>query len=165
MNYLSHIVQSTSHIAVTMQDTYGRNFTRCLAPGADISAEPPEVQAAAAETWTPEVIAAYQARLAELEPPAKTLGEIAADMEKALEHYTDTVANNGPRRYRSAESCVSYADDPDPAVAAEAAAFTAWRSAFWAAADQMKADVLAGLRPIPTLAEAIAELPQIQWPA
>jgi hypothetical protein len=101
-------------------------------------------------------------------PPTITLEQIAAEYEHALEQHTDAVAIAGPGggliTFRSAESAVSYADDPDPDVAAAVQAFKTWRSEFWRAATLIKSDVLAGLRPVPTLAEAIAELPQIQWP-
>ena len=39
------------------------NHRRTIAPIDDISTEPPEVQTACAEAWTPEVIEAYQAHL------------------------------------------------------------------------------------------------------
>ena len=39
------------------------NHRRTLSPGSDISTEPPEVQAACEEAWTPEVVEAYQAHL------------------------------------------------------------------------------------------------------
>lgn len=43
-------------------------------PGSDISEQPANVQAIAAAAWTPEVIAAYQAKQAEL--AAKTPGAV-----------------------------------------------------------------------------------------
>ena len=44
----------------------GRSYQRhCLAPGEDTSQEEPETQAVAAAVWTPEVVAEYEAELAE----------------------------------------------------------------------------------------------------
>ena len=52
----------------------GRQYHRhCLCPGADVSGEVQRVQAIAAATWTPEVIAAYEASL----PPA--VEDVAAE--------------------------------------------------------------------------------------
>lgn len=44
--------------------TYHRNV---VVPGQDVSDQPAEVQAIAAALWTPEVIAAYEASVAEVE--------------------------------------------------------------------------------------------------
>lgn len=134
-----------------------RDIVIHLSDGAGIPADPTNTDYAAYLEWladgnTPEPA----------DPP--TPEQIALEMELALERYTDQVAQSGPRRYRSAESCVGYVGDADPAVDVEARAYKLWRSAFWAEADVMKADVLAGLRPIPTLEEVIAELPQMAWP-
>ena len=42
----------------------GRQYHRhCLMPGADVTNEVQRVQAVAAATWTPEVVAAYEASL------------------------------------------------------------------------------------------------------
>ena len=44
----------------------GRSYHRhCLTPGQDVSQEEPETQAVAAAVWIPEVIAAYNASIAE----------------------------------------------------------------------------------------------------
>lgn len=94
------------------------------------------------------------------------VAELAAQqlsaMESRLEAYTDTVARQ--RRYRSAESCVSYVGDAAPQIDAEAIAFKAWRSAFWVQAGIVETDVIAGTRTAPTFDELIAELPQMVWP-
>jgi hypothetical protein len=43
-----------------------RNFSRwVLSPGDDVSAQDPKVKAIATAVWTPEVISAYQAQLAQ----------------------------------------------------------------------------------------------------
>nr|WP_245454062.1 hypothetical protein [Aquabacter cavernae] len=68
------------------------------------------------------------------------------------------------RRYDSAQTAVSYRDDPNPQFAAEGEALFAWRSAVWTAALAILAEVEAGVRPIPSDAELIAELPAMVWP-
>ena len=46
----------------------GRTYHRhCLTPGADVTNEVQRVQAVAAATWTPEVVSAYEARVAAAE--------------------------------------------------------------------------------------------------
>lgn len=43
-----------------------RNFSRwVLSPGDDVSAQDPKIKAIATTVWTPEVISAYQAQLAQ----------------------------------------------------------------------------------------------------
>lgn len=49
----------------------GRTYHRhCKNPGEDMTDECPEMQAVAAALWTPEVIAAYQASIADQQLPA-----------------------------------------------------------------------------------------------
>jgi len=59
----------------------GRTYHRaCLMPGADVTAEPAEVQAVSAAVWTPAVVAAYEAQVAEAEAArAQTEGVGTAD--------------------------------------------------------------------------------------
>ena len=46
----------------------GRTYHRaCYMPGADVTAEPKEVQDVAAAAWTPSVVAAYEAEVAKAE--------------------------------------------------------------------------------------------------
>ena len=46
----------------------GRTYHRaCYMPGADVTAEPKEVQDVAAAAWTPSVVAAYKAEVAKAE--------------------------------------------------------------------------------------------------
>ncbi|QRM43974.1 hypothetical protein [Rhizobium sp. BG4] len=80
----------------------------------------------------------------------------------AIQQLLDTTA--GERRYDSIQSGISYRDDENPKFAAEAAALFAWRSAVWTYADAELAKVETGERPVPTIAEFLAELPSIDWP-
>lgn len=69
------------------------------------------------------------------------------------------------RRYDSAVSIATYVGSTNPAWAAEAAAFVAWRDAVWAYAYIELDRVMGGQRPQPTVSELIAELPALTWPA
>jgi hypothetical protein len=81
--------------------------------------------------------------------------------ESVSRHLDSTVAG---RMYKSMESAVSWADDPDPVFAAEGAACKAWRSAVWAHCRLMRDEVLAGARLLPSSDELIAGLPPMVWP-
>ncbi|MFA6139172.1 MAG: hypothetical protein WC684_00480 [Hyphomicrobium sp.] len=102
-------------------------------------------------------------------------GEIGVDAPKAAAIYRQTYgalidrhinATAHAKGYDSAVSLVSYRfDAAQPAWAAEAEAFFAWRSQVWAYAIGQLASVMAGEQPQPTADELMAELPPIAWPA
>lgn len=91
-------------------------------------------------------------------PPAPTL----ADFQAAIDGHVDAVA--GARNYSSGTSCASYAASTVPQWQAEAAAFIAWRDAVWAHAYAELDKVENGQRPVPAVADFVAELPAIVWP-
>lgn len=84
----------------------------------------------------------------------------AATFIAAINAHLDAVV--GERGYSSILSAASY--DGDPLFGAEGAAAKVWRSAVWAYAYAEMAKVTAGQRPMPTVAELLAELPAIDWP-
>jgi hypothetical protein len=52
------------------EEEVARKYHRwCFAPKSDVSFMPANVQAIAAAAWTPEVVAAYQAQIAQSAPP------------------------------------------------------------------------------------------------
>lgn len=63
-------IGSIIHVAIEQDGVIVSRTT--IAPGDDYSSQPPEVQAACAKVHTPDVVAAYQAKIAEyqLPPPA-----------------------------------------------------------------------------------------------
>jgi hypothetical protein len=85
------------------------------------------------------------------------------DYAAAIQTHVDQVAT--VRGYNDGVHLASYAASTVPAWAAEAAAFTAWRDAVWAYAYAQFAAVQAEQRAQPTVAELVAELPDITWPA
>jgi hypothetical protein len=77
-------------------------------------------------------------------------------------HLDDSARTRG---YDGILSLCSYAASAHPKFAAEARAGVAWRDAVWAKGYEIQAAVLAGTRPMPTIAEVMAELPALEWPA
>lgn len=86
-----------------------------------------------------------------------------ADYQKAVEAHVESVA--AQRGYASAASCAGYVNSSVPGWAEEAAAFVAWRDAVWMHVFAQLALVQSGERTQPTVADLIAELPAISWPA
>lgn len=68
------------------------------------------------------------------------------------------------RRYDTAVSIATYVGSTNPQWAAEATAFVAWRDAVWEYAYAELDKVMGGLRPQPSVAEFLTELPQLVWP-
>jgi hypothetical protein len=85
-----------------------------------------------------------------------------ADYARAIQSHLDSVARE--RGYDSVFTAATYAGSRNPQWAAEAAALIAWRDAVWAHAYAELATVQAGQRAQPTIAEIVAELPEMTWP-
>lgn len=85
------------------------------------------------------------------------------DYRLAIQSHVDATAQ--ARSYDSGITCASYLGSTNPAWAAEAAAFVAWRDAVWGYAYTELAKVESGARPQPSVAEIVVELPAIVWPA
>lgn len=84
-------------------------------------------------------------------------------IEKAIQRKMDEVAKE--RGYDSLLSACSYASAPDGDVFKdEGMAFVAWRSATWQLAIQTQARVTAGEIPMPTVEQAIADMPALVLP-
>lgn len=85
-----------------------------------------------------------------------------ADYQAAVEALVEGTAQ--ARSYASAVSCASYLNSTILPWAAEAAAFVAWRDAVWVAVYAELEEVQAGA-PAPSVAELVAGLPAMVWPA
>jgi hypothetical protein len=83
------------------------------------------------------------------------------DYKAAIERLLDTWAQD--RRYDNAVSLATYVGSTNPAWAAEAAAFVAWRDSVWTYAYAELEKVTAGQRPQPLVAAFIADLPGLAW--
>lgn len=81
----------------------------------------------------------------------------------AIQKHVDETAQ--ARRYDSGNSLASYVASTNDAWAAEAQAFVAWRDAVWVHAYAELDKVMAGERTVPEVADLMAELPAIDWPA
>jgi hypothetical protein len=92
----------------------------------------------------------------ELNPP-ETPEQIIARLECALDKQLDEVAKE--YRYESIRTMVTYATSEHPTFGNEGRGAVAYRDAVYAYGIQCISDVQAELRPIPTEAELIAELP------
>ena len=67
------------------------------------------------------------------------------------------------RGYDGILSACTYATSDIPKFAAEAQTCVNLRDATWAACYQIMADVQAGRRALPTVEQAMSELPQLEW--
>lgn len=132
----------------------GSDIPVALAPIEACTAEDrAAIEAKAAEVWTPERLAFWAARKA---PPAPTV----ADFTRAIQMHLDAAAV--AKGYDNIFTMVTYAGESAvPQFQNEARAYRAWRSLLWAAAAEILADVQAQIRPVPTIAELIADLPAV----
>jgi hypothetical protein len=86
--------------------------------------------------------------------------DIAAEVQRRLEAWAQQ------REYDGIVSLCSYAGDPDPTLNAEGTLGVSMRSATWVAMKRIRAEVMAGVRPMPqTIADIEADLPVLVWPA
>jgi hypothetical protein len=123
------------------------------------TADPNDVEPLGAE-----VFAAAQGQAAPYVPVPPSPADLIDTYRRAVQAHVDATAQ--ARGYDSGVSAASYAGDPNPAWAAEAAAFIAWRSAVWVVVFDMLADVQAGQMAPPSSPDAlIATLPAMVWPA
>lgn len=95
------------------------------------------------------------------DPPPPTTDELVARYTAELEAYYDSKAKE--RRYDSRLTCTLRAGYPGP-FQTEGVAFAVWMDNCNVLGYAIMSDVLAGERPMPTVAELIAELPELVWP-
>lgn len=88
-------------------------------------------------------------------------------LESVIDDYIDSVAASKGygKVYKdgATEACMKYAAFTNK-YQAEAIAFGNWIVAVWDVVYQVKADVLANIRPVPTSQQLISELPVMVWP-
>lgn len=96
-------------------------------------------------------------------PPAKTPGEIQAEIVAATQDRLDAFART--RNYDDIKSACTYVGCSVPKFGSEGAYCRDARAETWAVLYAMLAEVEAGTRPMPTgFAEVEAELPILAWP-
>lgn len=108
--------------------------------------------------WTPNPATIITATQKE----AAAQASVVEQFRSAIQAHVDATARD--RSYDSGNSLASYTSSTNPAWAAEATAFVAWRDAVWLYAYAELDKVLAGERPQPTVEAFLAELPGIVWP-
>ena len=80
---------------------------------------------------------------------------------QAVDAYMDKTVQD--RGYDNIAKCVTYEGDIDPIFNAEGTAAKQWRSKVYRRCYEILAEVEAGIRPVPTKDELIAELPILDW--
>lgn len=95
-------------------------------------------------------------------PPPPTVAEIIATYTAAIQQRLDDFART--RNYDGILSACTYATSLIPKFKAEGQYAVQARDNTWAAAYELLAEVEAGTRPMPTLDEVIAALPELVWP-
>src|SRR3970040_1597134 len=119
------------------------------------------------DNYEPTVPLGYTLSIVDVLPSiTKSHAQIIQDLERAFDLHLDAVAEaKGYKRegVRPSASCIGYAGFPNR-YQAEGIAFGQWVADCCAVANQIQADAVAGLRPIPTETELIAALPVMVWP-
>lgn len=100
----------------------------------------------------------YGLPLGELATPEELQKLFTDAIQKRLDDFAKT------RNYDSIMSVATYATSTNPRFAAEGRYAVEVRDATWARGYEILDDVLSGKRPMPTIEEAIAELPPLAWP-
>jgi len=99
-------------------------------------------------------------------PDTRTAEEVAEQTRASLTDVVQSLldAKAKERGYDSIISLCTYATSTNAEFASEGQAGVQWRDEVWATCAQLLNDVTAGLRPIPTKSELLAELPALVWP-
>lgn len=90
----------------------------------------------------------------------ETPEQAAIRLEFALDAHIDSVAKS--YKYESIRTMVTYASSTHPTFGSEGRAAVKFRDACYDKAIKIQADVQDGLRPIPSEAELIAEMPTFE---
>ena len=94
---------------------------------------------------------------------AVTLEDLQAAFTATIQAHLDTFART--RNYDGILSAATYATSTVPKFQAEGQYAVEARDATWAKAYAILDEVMSGQRPMPSLAEVLAELPALSWPA
>jgi len=87
--------------------------------------------------------------------------ELRQEIVNAVQLHMDTTAQT--RNYDNIHTLASYEFSIDPTFKAEGTAGRKWRDNVWIICRGILEEVEQGLRPMPTVAEVISELPTIEW--
>jgi len=143
----------------TNPDEYLSDAAFMALGGAVAVSDPPTYdEAAHVLTWD----AGWVVRENTPEETALYRGVKCAVLLAGITRWLDEVAQE--RLYDGIHALVGYVTSNNVAWKAEAQAGIAWRDGVWSALPAIQAEVMNGVRPIPTLDALKAELPQIVWP-
>ena len=106
-----------------------------------------------------DLIALVESNIKPVEP--QTTEQIVEGFKSAIQNTLDEAAR--AKGYDDIISACSYAGYPN-VFQAEAIAFGQWRATVWAYGYGELDKVIAGTRPVPTIAEILAELPSLVLP-
>ena len=95
------------------------------------------------------------------EKPAPTVEEIQKMLTDGVQAFMDSTAQT--RGYDNIHTACSYAYSTDAIFAKEGKACLEWRDKVWRTCYDILAQVIGGLREVPTLEEVLAELPAFNW--
>jgi hypothetical protein len=93
--------------------------------------------------------------------PEPTQAEVIKGYELAVQDHLDKTAQS--RGYDNTYTCLSYLSSTDDIWRRESNAFNAWRDRVWRKCHEVLNMVLSGVKPVPTVAELIEQLPVIDW--
>ena len=96
------------------------------------------------------------------EPEPLTPEEQLEAFTAAIQAHLDAFART--RNYDGIMSAATYATSTVPKFRAEGQYAVEARDLTWAKGYEIMDDVVSGTRPMPTLEEVIAELPELKWP-
>lgn len=94
--------------------------------------------------------------------PEQVAANTFAAVRAAVQEMLDTKA--AERSYDGILSAATYVTSTVPKFAAEAQACIAWRDVCWDACYAILNEVQTGARPLPTVAQVLAEMPTLEWP-
>lgn len=127
-----------------------KNSKPCTAPN-ESPYDTPENRAIVAE-----VIANYDTLAAEF-----VQQQLMVEVVSAVQSFLDTTAQQ--RGYDNIFTLISYVTSTNPVFQREGQAGLFWRDRVWETCLQIKNDVIAEIRPVPTEEEVLAEMPVIDW--
>ena len=107
--------------------------------------------------WTPDSTIIMTAQ----QKAAAAQAALMASFQSAIQTHVDQAAV--AKLYNDGNALAGYVNSTVPQWSSEAQAFVAWRDAVWLYAYAELDKVQTGQRPVPTVDEFLAELPEIEW--
>ena len=144
---------------ITYKDEANKDLIAHLAPGVT-AAQAAEAMNLAPGTWR-EITEAEAAEL-QKPTPEEQQAALLAEFVAAIQTYLDDFART--RNYDGILSAATYATSTVGKFRAEGQYAVEARDATWVKGYAIMDDVLAGARPMPSLAEVLDELPPLAWP-